>query len=310
MLVAIPVVTIWRKAHLEMLNHHLVSAIKANNTSVVIDLLARGADANTHDDPPRKRSPWNTLLEELHLRRESTSSPPSALRLALEWRPCPGSSIKPTIQDTTLILALMNHGARLKGPEIVAHMARTYAFCSTYQDTGSLRMNDSTQNLRFRTAFVRPDRFYFEFARKPKNRFVLWKSGIRVFSWTKSQHSVVVTDLDMGINGSAGASLGTSTTVPGMLFPEEMNGWVGLEPSSPDARLTGTKIIDGIACYEIVPSGKSVTAFYVDTRLFLLRKSIEAYPATHDEAVTFYEPLVNVPISQDTFQVDLTDLVE
>ena len=148
MLVAIPVVTIWRKAHLEMLNHHLVSAIKANNTSVVIDLLARGADANTHDDPPRKRSPWNTLLEELHLRRESTSSPPSALRLALEWRPCPGSSIKPTIQDTTLILALMNHGARLKGPEIVAHMARTYAFCSTYQDTGSLRMNDSTQNLR------------------------------------------------------------------------------------------------------------------------------------------------------------------
>ena len=37
---------------------------------------------------------------------------------------------------------------------------------------------------------------------------------------------------------------------------------------------------------------------------------MDAYPATRDEAVTFCHPLGNVPISQNTFQVGLTDLVE
>jgi hypothetical protein len=307
LLAAVPAGITWRAVYLEKLDHRLLSAVKANDANTVMDLLARGADANVHDDPPRRLSLWQTLLETLHLKQKPPSITPSVLRLALEWRPEAGSSIKPTSEETPLIRALRIHGARLNGPEIVAHMARTYAFCSSYQDTG--QMTDSSGKISFRTAFARPDRFYFDFtdfAATPPEHSLLWKNKSGVHDWFTSRPRIGTEEsLRNGIGGATGASMGIASTVPSLLFPEEMDGWGTFDPSYPKARLNGIKTVEGDACYEVAPIDRfqSIIAIYVSTKAFLLRKVVEGSPADKDERVTLYYPQVNVPISGSTFQV-------
>lgn len=300
-LVAMPLAVIGRAVYCQTLNRRLLVAVKANDTDQTIDLLTRGADANVHDDPPRKLSLWHVLLEALHLQRKPVSNSPSVLRLALEWRPPPTSLRQPTLEETPLIRALRAEGARMDGPEIMAYVARTYAFCTSYQDTG--RSTGRHVGMPFRTAFRRPDRFYFEYSPEPGVRRILWQNRKGMYSWGIPKPRVTrEPSLLTAIAGVTGDSETTAIMTPSLLSPEVMAGWARLNTSYPQARLTGTKMVEGVVCYEVVPGDESFAALYIDRTTFLVRQTVDGNAATNDQQVILFHPQVNMPIPESTFQ--------
>ena len=72
----------------------------------------------------------------------------------------------------------------LTAQEVLDRMAKAYATCATYRDTGTVRVSHLSGGVEvsserpFSTAFVRPDRFRFEFTARPvagqaANRYVV-----------------------------------------------------------------------------------------------------------------------------------------
>jgi hypothetical protein len=308
LIVAVPVALTWHAVNQQRLDRDLIAAIQTHDEARAIALLDRGADANAHDNPQRAISFWQLLVETLQRKHSSVSHTPSALQLAFDWRPAADSAIKPTIEDTPLIRALMKHGARLGGREILSRMARTYVFCSSYRDTGNATSGGLGygRSLTFRTAFVRPEKFYFDYRSESSNHYVIWETDGATHTWWSIQQGVKTSSFAMAIAGATGVSMGVAATVPGMLTPG-MGGWGGLKMDYPEIKINGILTIDGVPCYELrpvepTPSIITVTAIYIDARSFLLRRLVEREVGSTYESVTNYRPEVDVNIVDSTFR--------
>ncbi len=100
---------------------------------------------------------------------------------------------------------------------ILAQMKQTYANCQTYQDTGVVTTTfiQSSGNWidekPFLTAFVRPDRFRFEYKETQSSaeyRYIIWLNGAEVLSWWDVTPGIKTEEsLDMAIAGATGVSL-------------------------------------------------------------------------------------------------------
>jgi outer membrane lipoprotein-sorting protein len=293
----------------QRLDRDLIAAINTHDEARAIALLDRGADANTYDNPQPALSSWQLLVEPLQPKHTSAFHPPSALQLVLDWRPATDSAVKPTSETTPLIQALVKHGAKLGGREIFARMARTYAFCSSYRDTGSVKSAGSgyQPSLTFRTAFVRPEKFYFDYRSDSSDHHVIWETDATIHTWWSKKSGVNTSSFAMAIDGATGVSTGVAATVPGMLTPDRMDSWGGLRLDYPEIQYNGLQTIDGVPCYalrpvEINPSMINITAIYVDARSFLLRRLVAYYVSTYSELVTNYRPEVDVNIVDSTFR--------
>src|SRR5262245_1658743 len=86
------------------------------------------------------------------------------------------------------LLAIPSHGfaGLARGDEVDAkmlldRMAQVYAGCRSYRDTGAVSTHYKSTSgswvdeLTFRTAFLRPARFRFEFVDRGR-RYIVWKS--------------------------------------------------------------------------------------------------------------------------------------
>src|SRR5262249_45207002 len=74
----------------------------------------------------------------------------------------------------------------LKAQDVLDRMAKAYAGCKSYRDTGVVKTvfveatGNRTVEKPFRTAFVRPDRFRFEYTEKRggrEDRYIVWRKG-------------------------------------------------------------------------------------------------------------------------------------
>src|SRR5438477_379323 len=78
----------------------------------------------------------------------------------------------------------------LKAQDVLDRMAKTYAGCKSYHDSGVVKTvfvqanGNRTVEKPFTTAFVRPDRFRFEYKEKegggPERRYIVWRQGKEV----------------------------------------------------------------------------------------------------------------------------------
>lgn len=118
--------------------------------------------------------------------------------------------------------------------DIVERARAVYAGCSTYRDTGEsttvfingVRPTERrTKALEFRTEFVRPDRFYFEFTKRevgPRsewNRYVVWANHEVIRSWwSMGNRTEEFESLSMAIAGPTGISGGTAHSIPSLLL--------------------------------------------------------------------------------------------
>ena len=140
--------------------------------------------------------------------------------------------------------------------EILERMTETYATCSTYQDSGSvIDADDGRQRFRcFSTAFVRPDRFLFEFQKSYDgvwwDKLIIAQNASKVQKWWDVEPGVEELDsVASGLAAAAGVSGGSSSKVPPMLTPEFQRGV--LFKLLKDLERLGDSSVDGADCFRV-----------------------------------------------------------
>ena len=167
---------------------------------------------------------------------------------------------------------------------VVERMTARYAGASSYQDTGAVEEVAGDKSggrrtvLRFKTYFVRPRLFRFEWAKispttKEEDTNVVWSDGKQTYSY-HSWDDVGAErkeDLWMGIAGATGTSRGSAHTVPTLLM-EEVGGFKLTQLTGLTSR--GEERVGGEDCY--VVRGYHPSGFPIDMWIgksdFLLRK--------------------------------------
>jgi outer membrane lipoprotein-sorting protein len=185
--------------------------------------------------------------------------------------------------------------------QILQRVAKTYARCTSYRDTGTVATIVSgganvTQQQSFSTAFVRPDRFRFEYsnASGPKEGCVVWRKGKKVRSWWSFTSGQTYNSLGMAVAGATGVSGGSAHTIPSLLMKSEIGG--RLVTDLKNAKHVGDEMIGGSDCFRV--DGTYVLgpmSLWVDKKLFVIRKAISqgTVGSVTYETTTTYEPEIN-----------------
>ena len=187
--------------------------------------------------------------------------------------------------------------AVLTPAEILARTRQVYATCRTYQDQGVVETcfvplepggREHAERIWFTTAFVRPDRFRFEYAETgpdeddPAHMLVLWnEAGLRSW-WTIQPGIRSYVSFREGIAQAAGVSDGSACLVPCLLLP----GGRACDPLPPDgaAVLLRTEIEADLHCFVLrgrLEHGKERT-LWIDGSNFLIRRVEEAHVFDED----------------------------
>ena len=168
--------------------------------------------------------------------------------------------------------------------QVLGRVQEVYASCQSYRDTGVARVTTiggglSRQDSQpFATAFVRPDRFRFDFGgRGPRLgelwvRPVIWFDGTTVHAFSpadgrpRTYPTVTAALLD-----AEQASAGTSVLIPHLLAPGALPGAAITELLHPV--VTGGEPVAGVECVKIEGrQGDVLVTIWVDRNSFLIRQ--------------------------------------
>jgi outer membrane lipoprotein-sorting protein len=181
-------------------------------------------------------------------------------------------------------------------------MAQTYANCKSYQDTGVYvtKLVTRTESRPFKTAFVRPDRFRFEYSVKGKaaSRYIVWAQGNEVRTWWDLTRRLdTPPSLSMALAGATGVSGGSAYIIPSLLLPTEVVGrrWTDVTEATriADARL------DNVECHRVVAKfGESPITIWIDSKNYTIRR-IDFQSATMS-----YHPVLDEVIDDTQLEFD------
>jgi outer membrane lipoprotein-sorting protein len=197
---------------------------------------------------------------------------------------------------------------------ILQTMARNYANCSSYQDTGMVETayHEATsgriEKMPFKIYFKRPDLFRFEWIEysfwKEGRLNVVWSSGKESFTYWQPDTYEKEESLSMAITGASGVSKGSAHTIPSLLL-KEVGGFVLTDLTN--LLLAGEDEFEGEPCYIIRgkhPSGDPYE-IWIGKRDFLVRKVKNQ--STYKDYYAIEEELhrnikINGPIARETFE--------
>jgi thiol-disulfide isomerase/thioredoxin len=194
--------------------------------------------------------------------------------------------------------------------KVLADMVQTYAQAKSYVDRGAVvtvfsGASSHTDRKTFQTAFVRGDKFRFEYRGEfPPNTMVVWNDGTHTYtSWSIQPGTIEEEDLAHALGAAAGVSTGLSTTIPAFLMPELRHNWLALLANP---QLDADETIDGHACWRVRAQSHRGDPYtlWIDRKSHLLRR----YTTSHHFAsgphgafdaatTTTYEPTANAPVS-------------
>jgi len=207
---------------------------------------------------------------------------------------------------------------QLTAKQIVERSAEQYAKCGSYHDAGVVRTvffwTDSKRSYEkpFKTAFVRPDRFRFEFkdwthpATGKQRPYIVWCKGDDVLIWWDISPEVKKPEsLESALEAAAAVSSGSAHTIPALLIPDQVGGR-RLADFTDAKRIEDAKL-GKVDCFRIQGkfSGGSRT-MWVDKEMFLVRR-IDAQNGSGDfraEETTTYQPVINGEIADKLLQFD------
>jgi len=183
----------------------------------------------------------------------------------------------------------------LTAQQILDKMADTYATCKSYRDSGvvtndfgprpgSLATYPRHVDVEpFHTAFVRPERFRFEYQNPtPDKQYIIWSNGEDVRKWWYIKPGEEKqTSLEMAVAGATGVSSGSAHTIPALLLPQKVGG--RRLTMLTDLKRLPDEALEQTPCFKL--EGKFVnrpTTLWLDKARFLLVRM----PATAEHGLT------------------------
>lgn len=197
--------------------------------------------------------------------------------------------------------------------EAMDRMVKAYAECKSYHDKGLVKQtitekrSTRTDQIPFTTAFVRPDRFRFEYRDRfspsaPWSCHIIHSDALGIHIWEEPGTPGVAQrkSLELTIAGFTGVSGGSAHTVPSLLLPIESSGGVA---HLFQLKLLPDEDLDGSACYRIdgLNNLGEVGSLWIDRQTMLLRR-VDKFITSSDfrgELVTTYEPEVDITIPEE-----------
>ena len=204
----------------------------------------------------------------------------------------------------------------LSAKEILDRVVKTYANCETYRDSGEVSITfimktEKRIDIRpFTTAFIRPDRFRYQYqASNPANkvsRYLIWRKGEEVRSWWDITPGVQKPQtLGFAMGAAAGVSGGSSVTVPGLLIPKEVGGSRLLVLT--ELKRGDDETLNGTDCYRVEGiSFKTPLTLLIEKKTFLLRRLTEfnEFGEFQTEQTTTYKPTIGEKIPEEALVFD------
>ncbi len=224
--------------------------------------------------------------------------------------------VVPSVALGILLISSFGFGANaqstpdLSAREILDRMAMTYAHCRSYQDSGVVRIEYfETEGRRveerpFKTAFVRPDNFRFEYTDTnffgEKRRYIVWRSGPRVQTWWDIEPGIEIKEsLGSALSGATGVSGSSAHTIPALLLPGEVEGR-RLTDMTEVKRIADARCGD-VDCLRVEGHFANLpTTVWVDQKVFLVRQidTEMNFPTFHSQHTTTYEPKIDGEVAQ------------
>jgi hypothetical protein len=145
--------------------------------------------------------------------------------------------------------------------EILMQVATTYAACRSYNDSGVVTTvfieagGRQTDEKPFKTAFVRPDHFRFQFRNKAvagntEHLYIVWRNGTEVRTWGDVRPGAQKEpSLNTALAGATGVSGSSAHTIPALLLPGEVTG--RCLTSLTEAIRVEDAEVDGVQCFRI-----------------------------------------------------------
>lgn len=203
----------------------------------------------------------------------------------------------------------------LSAEQVLSKLAATYATCRSYRDSGVVSNAFDPQHVDvkpFRTAFVRPDQFRFEFqsalgpdpSPSSKNAYIVWSKAGAVRSWWYVEPAVErYSSLADAISSATGVSRGSAHTIAALLMPDRIR---GAKPSSmTDLTRLPDETVDGAACFKLAGRygfGNQPRTVWIERATYLIRRIVDENRSA--TATTVYKPQVNVEIPATELDFD------
>jgi len=202
----------------------------------------------------------------------------------------------------------------LTAAQILTSMADTYKSCKSYSDSGIVKITykkadgNKTEENPFTTAFIRPDRFRFEFRDQfefkalnvqvisRENHYIVWRQGKEVQAWWDIDRSPnkKPESLGVAIGGATGVSHGSAHIIPALLLPEEVHGRRLTDVTdaihAEDARLGMYECF----CIKGKLANFPIT-IWVEKGTFLIRRidTQKTFENVSTDETTTYDPVIN-----------------
>jgi VWFA-related protein len=205
------------------------------------------------------------------------------------------------------LLSFMASAQAQTATEILAKVSSVYAGCRTYSDEGTTNTEGSDIHGRhsyFRSAFVRPGNFRFQFwfnSDKPgkSNPAVVWKNG-DVIQTQGVASSTAVHNLrfDTALSRLAAFSAGTSVVIPQLLLPDAFRA-VQLFSLIVDPKVAGEEKLNGRQSFRIEGTLMGLPIkLWIDKTQYLILKSYRKVNVGNreEESTVQYKPRLNVDI--------------
>jgi hypothetical protein len=194
---------------------------------------------------------------------------------------------------------------------ILAQMAETYRECTSYADLGTviseyLAPGKFISETRFKTAFVRSDRFRYQYVDDRDKLHIVWSDHRRTLVWSDVWDEVrEQQSLGQGLGGATGVSSGSSHLIPRLLLPDQVGGLM-LTHMTQAVRIED-EAIGGDDCYRIqgMLNARS-TILWIEIDRFVVRNIEMEYEVgnMHLRTTTSYDPVLNSNIPESDLAFD------
>ncbi len=194
--------------------------------------------------------------------------------------------------------------------QILVRVGQVYARCRSYSDTGVVTdryagLLGHTTTKPFRTAFVRPDRFRFQFTEAKgllgrDYAYIVWRNGTDVRTWWDVRPGVErAPSLLLALAGATGVSGSSAHTIPNLLLPDEVGGRCLTDVAQ--ARLLEDALVGASACFRVTGTYADwPITLWIDKGSYLVRRidlttEISGGPVDH---TTTYEPVLDGEVTE------------